>query len=590
MDLGERRVRRLQLHGGGEDQLRRGRYLLEEALRTASLPGLPPGSVVLVRRLDLGRLPAGLSAPALACHIDACMRQLAAAAVCVDRQPAPRADVVWFSDPLQPCISLLQRLLDGRPLGEWYWQSLFPGRHFTLNEGCLDLLLERVRQALPQGVASAHLIQACLEPRRLERLLPLISPRLARQQLVAMGVMPADGVGQPGSASSSGGALPPGLKGGWLRALGRAAAAWGAADVRTLWLASQALLFSHPLYGGESAMLQQLRRWLPAWLADLPLAGERSKRALAAHLEGRGESGARPLQPSRPVALSSDERARAAGGGYAPEGPSPRQPLSSAAGTSSAADKSPSDSAEALSSLEAVAVGCKDSTDRAAVTENCAADGTVALTTLAAERAESGDSVGIAGAFDGEGSMVVPVSDCAGLGFVINLLQRYGLPELMVSNDSLAAHGFHLYLLRAVASRFGIKGDDPSMALFDGQADIGALVVEGLSLPKGWAAEMDHLPRRCRRLGQTASARQLMVVMQLLMGRYLRRHCRLSLRQLVRRTGRVVLSRSHWDVVFDIDQSDLRLRRLALDSDPGWVPWLGRVVQFHYDTGGARYV
>jgi hypothetical protein len=26
------------------------------------------------------------------------------------------------------------------------------------------------------------------------------------------------------------------------------------------------------------------------------------------------------------------------------------------------------------------------------------------------------------------------------------------------------------------------------------------------------------------------------------------------------------------------------VRRVALDVDPGWVPWMGRVVQFRYDA------
>lgn len=78
--------------------------------------------------------------------------------------------------------------------------------------------------------------------------------------------------------------------------------------------------------------------------------------------------------------------------------------------------------------------------------------------------------------------------------------------------------------------------------------------------------------------------------MQLLGALYLRRHAGLSLRTLMQRPGRVLLTATHWDAVFDINQIDLRLRRIALDSDPGWVAWLGRVVQFHYDSAGERYV
>ena len=76
---------------------------------------------------------------------------------------------------------------------------------------------------------------------------------------------------------------------------------------------------------------------------------------------------------------------------------------------------------------------------------------------------------------------------------------------------------------------------------------------------------------------------RLLNAMQLVAGYWLRRHCAISLRTLVKRPGRVVMTPTHWDVIFDLNQTDLRLRRSALDINPGWVPWLGRVVQFHFE-------
>jgi hypothetical protein len=51
---------------------------------------------------------------------------------------------------------------------------------------------------------------------------------------------------------------------------------------------------------------------------------------------------------------------------------------------------------------------------------------------------------------------------------------------------------------------------------------------------------------------------------------------------VVRRAARVVTTRTHVDVLFRLADTDLRIRAAGLDSDPRWVPWLGRVVQFHY--------
>ena len=60
----------------------------------------------------------------------------------------------------------------------------------------------------------------------------------------------------------------------------------------------------------------------------------------------------------------------------------------------------------------------------------------------------------------------------------------------------------------------------------------------------------------------------------------------MGLTTLIRRPGRVHISRTHIAAGFALSQIDVRLRRLALDVDPGWVPWMGRVVQFNY---GERY-
>jgi hypothetical protein len=69
------------------------------------------------------------------------------------------------------------------------------------------------------------------------------------------------------------------------------------------------------------------------------------------------------------------------------------------------------------------------------------------------------------------------------------------------------------------------------------------------------------------------------------MRRWCRRYAGLGLRQLARRPGRVLATRTHLDVVFDLNQAEMRIRRAGLDLNPGWLPWFGRVVTFHYLPG-----
>ena len=61
---------------------------------------------------------------------------------------------------------------------------------------------------------------------------------------------------------------------------------------------------------------------------------------------------------------------------------------------------------------------------------------------------------------------------------------------------------------------------------------------------------------------------------------------KISLRRLVRRPALVHATPTHIDLCFDARWVELEVRLAGLDLDPGWVPWLGRVVTFHYDYEG----
>ena len=50
----------------------------------------------------------------------------------------------------------------------------------------------------------------------------------------------------------------------------------------------------------------------------------------------------------------------------------------------------------------------------------------------------------------------------------------------------------------------------------------------------------------------------------------------------VARDGWLGASATHIDVVYPLDEVALPLRRRGLDADPGWVPWFGHIVAFHF--------
>jgi hypothetical protein len=63
---------------------------------------------------------------------------------------------------------------------------------------------------------------------------------------------------------------------------------------------------------------------------------------------------------------------------------------------------------------------------------------------------------------------------------------------------------------------------------------------------------------------------------------WLRTRARIGPASLARRHGFISVTETHVDITFALVNSDLRVRRAGLDRNPGWVPWFGRIVAFHY--------
>jgi hypothetical protein len=78
----------------------------------------------------------------------------------------------------------------------------------------------------------------------------------------------------------------------------------------------------------------------------------------------------------------------------------------------------------------------------------------------------------------------------------------------------------------------------------------------------------------------------LAVGLALLLRRALLRITGRPWRDGLHRRGRVALTATHCDVTLDLDDIRLPERRAGLDRDPGWVPWLGRVVLLHFERLG----
>lgn len=147
-------------------------------------------------------------------------------------------------------------------------------------------------------------------------------------------------------------------------------------------------------------------------------------------------------------------------------------------------------------------------------------------------------------------------SDHAGLWLIVPALIRLGFGEWLAERPELLGENPGRSLILAVARHHRIGCADAALAPL--------APVEKEDLPdwtRLWRAGLD---------------------------RWLRRTARRRTHDLAARSGKFAFGEDRTDIHFPLDAADLRLRRLALDRDPGWVGWLGMSVRYHFGAEGVR--
>lgn len=144
----------------------------------------------------------------------------------------------------------------------------------------------------------------------------------------------------------------------------------------------------------------------------------------------------------------------------------------------------------------------------------------------------------------------------AGLWLVVPPLIRLGFREWLGERPELLGKDPGRRLILAIARHHGVPPADPALAMLDTHE-------EGED-PPAWI----HLWRSG-------------------LDRWLRRNARRRTHDLVRRPGWIAVGDDRLDVRYPLDAADLRLRRLALDSNAGWTDWLGLSLWFHFGGSGS---
>jgi hypothetical protein len=168
----------------------------------------------------------------------------------------------------------------------------------------------------------------------------------------------------------------------------------------------------------------------------------------------------------------------------------------------------------------------------------------------------------------------------AGLYFLLVPLRLLGIVVAYEAHPQLAATHFVERVLLRLARHAGIQSDDPILLpclerLVDGPHD------DPLVLPRNLAflSRLHTSTDLTERLWAAA------------VRRWCHQHARMRLAAVASRPGRMYLSPTALDITMPMSAVDLRIRRCGLDLDPGYLPWFGCVVHFHYhveDDHGCR--
>ncbi len=528
----DRHVRRSVLHVGEGVSRHRISWSLEEALRLAALPGEEEGRIYCFRRLSLSGVPADANRRVWMEQVQQVLGAMAQRAVHASHLGAHEADAVYFNN-LEEALEMLLRgaVRAGRWIAPpWFATSVLGAEQGSSYAAQIPTIIERLRHSSMAPAASASILFAALGDADPVPLLTAMPAPVIREWLGELETQTNHSVAvSPMQFSSE-------VK----TTLQRAASHFGWKEAATVWLSAQAVLAFLPGAWNSGTAVRRAR----ATLRVLELEQRRdpvSHESLAAKDTARSQ-------------LVFDDDAILA----------QREISSQAQPASSSPHENLKRSRSDLSAVE----------EAAGVQEVADAESAFEEAQLATE---SEAVLPVPPSMLGEGTQA------AGLYFLLNALRWLGIAGALDRCPALAEAGLATHIVRQLAKEAGVVENDPillglqlSQPTFSLPEELLAdFAVEPQVWPRGFAPS--------RRAG--FGSQYFLHVWTVAVKWWIWRTGRLTLRDVIHRHGRVWLTRTDLDVTFSLAAADLRIRRIGLDIDPGWLPWFGeygRVVRFHY--------
>lgn len=564
----DRRIHKLKIRTDDQATVPKSVFLVEDALKTASLPGIPANGQVFIKRLDLGSFLPSVSSRFLSKRIDNLFRHLTPVKVDSAAPDQADANVVWFADALEPYRLLSKLLADGHRPQAWYWPAAVTGwsPHLTISQS-VQLIIYCVVRTKSGLTGLTYVLEPLLKREVLFESIDASEPNQVVNWLLKLGLKAtlddkplADAVSEAADTTTVDKHIRAYsiLPAEWKNILHKALQLWRVNDPRTLFIA----------YLGIARIRHQAT---PAKVKEM-------------------------IQDAIEFSVSTQKNRRRSSSPnlHDIEQERPKPNLS---------ESIPKKNEDVDDSF--------DGHDIRAVQN---------LNTQL-PWPEQGR---LFGRFAGE------LSGFAGLPFLIMVLKRLGFETLLANHQEFSELQLAVRVFWRIAALLQIPEDDPVLAFLDELMEVESKTVEFVA-PMHWQSilkpsKKDSINLSLARVASLPGQRLIMDESgRLVLGvwhrgnkdkvnpwlkeatvlhtfgrprtwniakaadntvraicRYLRRFSELNLRTLIQRSALIAVTRTHMDITMPLNKLDIRVRSAGLDIDPGWVDWLGRVIQFHY--------
>lgn len=560
LDRTDRYVDRCRVRADFHSSRTRITFCIEQALRLTTLPGENQGRLYFFRKVVLRGISPRGSLQEWSQALQPVLCQLADQAIHGTDPRAPDADAVYFNSHQEALEILLTRTLRCETVDQWFWAQMYgDARNASRSHRVVDIV-ERLRETPASWIAVASAVMTALahtDPLLLLTLLPLSTVTHWLRELEPRRLVPSR-------------IRPPQLSQSATAIVWRSVESLGTTDPRVLWIASLVELQAAPFELASGTLVSRAR----ATVRDF----------------ARGSAEAHSVSPANSLPTAPAYRPRVEG--ILAAGSRTRSQSMTSAITQQhtgarfdAVWRAKEDVASILSPAEATSAQFSQVTSLPANAPSVSLlEPVLPESTYCAILPETPAEQAVLPSASPESNLFEPAdqlssgepTQAAGLYMLLNAMRRLGIAETLAAHPRAAEACLPARIMRCLARHAQVDTRDPVWRSIDSslsQCLPDDAIVTGPKLyPSNLRAPLQAI----------VTADEVARVWSVAIRRWCWREAGITVSAVVNRDGWISLNRTDLDVTLSLHHVDIRIRRVGLDLDPGWLAWFGKVVRFHY--------